>query len=232
MVPADLNCYFSELHKPPPETPEHVRDSYDEAVTTLNTRWNLKLPRYHFRDATAEQNEDPIIRKCTSRIRWACYHSKVNLPSLLDDFEEYAKLLRSSWVFKPQQVAGTLPRLPKTKSQLFKDSLATPFRPTEHQRKDLLDHLLQLLEDEYKLWRDSKLYERENGAKSEPRGRSPSKGVITGPTTPLASPARNIGHPTTPSTNPGNSGEATRKRQSSTAGLTVITTKHNVRTYG
>ena len=146
-----------------PETPKSVRRSFDEVINRLNTRWDLQLPGLHGSVATLAENEGVIPRRIASRIRFLCFRPQLNLEGLIDDFEDKAKQVKSNWVFKPQQEAGTLPRLPNEKSRLFKESLASPVRLTSSQRTELLEYLDKLVDDEYRLSRDSPTYQRSSG---------------------------------------------------------------------
>jgi hypothetical protein len=183
---------------PVPETPEDVRRNFDEVIDRLNSRWDLRLPRLHGRTAQQAENEEGLSRRITSRIRFFCFRPQLKLEGLLDDFEEKAKQVKSNWVFKPRQEAGTLPRLPNEKSKLFEESLAQPLRLTSGQRDELLCYLDKLVDDEYKLSLDSDAYQRslgeapDQGSDRYPttRGRSPARPTMTEIATPATSPVR------------------------------------------
>lgn len=183
-----------------PETPKPVRRNFDKVIDRLNSRWDLQLPRLHGRVAELAENEGAIPRRITSRIRFLCFRPQLNLEALLDDFEEKAKQVKSNWVFKPQQEAGTLPRLPNETSRLFEESLAKPLCLTSGQRKELLCYLDTLVDDEYKLSHDSPVYQRSFGGNlekdSDPspmiRGRSPARPTTTDVSTPATWPARDV----------------------------------------
>jgi hypothetical protein len=185
---------------PEPETPRTVRRNFDHVIDRLNSRWDLQLPRLHGRVAELAENEGAVPRRITSRIRFLCFRPQLNLEGLLDDFEEKAKQVKSNWVFKPWQEAGTLPQLPNEKSRLFEESLAKPLLLTSVQRKELLCYLDKLVDDEYRLSRDSPAYHRSVGegpvkfSDREPptRGRSPARPTPTDVSTPATSPVRNI----------------------------------------
>jgi hypothetical protein len=146
-----------------PETPKAVPWSFDQVINRLNTRWDLQLPGLQGSVATLAENEGAIARRIASRIHFLCFRTQLNLEGLIDDFEDKPKQVKSNWVFKPQQEAGTLPRLPNDKSRLFKESLTSPVRLTSSQRTDLLDYLDKLVDDEYRLSRDSVTYQRSSG---------------------------------------------------------------------
>jgi hypothetical protein len=183
-----------------PETPKAVRRNFDRVIDRLNSRWDLCLPRLHGHVAEAAENEEGIPRRITSRIRFLCFRPQLNLEGLLDDFEDFAKRVKSNWIFKPRQETGTLPQLPNEKSFLFEESLAKPLRLTTSQRKVLLCYLDTLLDDEYQLSRDSAAYQRsfgedsDKGSERQPlgRGRSPTKPATTDFSTPATSPAQDI----------------------------------------
>ena len=185
---------------PIPETPQAIRRNFDRVIDRLNARWDLCLPRLHGYVAEAAENEEVIPRRITSRIRYLCFRPQLNLERLLDDFEDFAKRMKSNWVFKPRQETGTLPRVPNEKSLLFEESLAKPLRLTTGQRKDLLYYLDKLLDDEYQLSRDSPAYQRSSGEdpdksferQSLTRGRSPTRPTITNYSIPTTSPVRDI----------------------------------------
>ena len=185
---------------PVPETPKAVRRNFDQVIDRLNSRWDLRLPRLHGHVAELAENEEAMPRRITSRIRFLCFRPQLNLEGLLDDFEEYAKRIKSNWVFKPRQEAGTLPHLHNDKSKLFEESLAKPLRLTPGQREDFLCYLDKLLDDEYQLSHDSAVYQRSLGGGSENaserdsaiRGRGPVKPAVTDVSTPATSPARDI----------------------------------------
>lgn len=182
------------------ETPKTVRRNFDQVIDRLNSCWDLQLPRLHGRVAEVAENEGAMPRRITSRIRFLCFRPQLNLESLIDDFEEKAKQVKSNWIFKPQQEAGTLPQLPNDKSILFKESLARPLQLTPSQRKELLSYLDKLLDDEYRLSCDSSTYQRSSGdGLDKESGRDPTmRGRNSAPTTtadvaiPAASLARDI----------------------------------------
>ena len=183
---------------PMPETPKPVRRSFDKVIDRLNGRWDLRLPRLHGHVADLAENEEELPRRITSRIRYLCFRPLLDLERLLDDFEEYSKRLKSNWVFKPQQEAGTLPNLPNDKSKLYEESLAKPLRLTSAQRKELLCYIDKLLADEYGLSRDSADYQRSSGGEpgkdsekvSTRRGRNSAEPKTTHVSTPTISPVR------------------------------------------
>ena len=171
-----------------PETPTAIRRNFDQVIDRLNARWNLELPRLHGCIAEVAENERALPRRITSRIRFLCFRPQLNMEALLDDFEEYAKQLKSNWVFKPRQETGTIPNLPNDKSQLYKESFAKPLPLTSIQRRELLTHLDKLLDDEYQLSHDSTTYQRS----FDERGRSTTKLGTNEVRTPTTSPARDM----------------------------------------
>jgi hypothetical protein len=212
-----------------PQTPETVRQRCDSTVDGLNARWDLNLPRLYGRPDELAEKEDDLVLKCVSRIRYLCCRSLSNLEGLIDDFEDHAKSVKSNWVFKPLQEAGTLPSKPKERSQLFKDSLAKPLRLTPGQRKELLQYLLRLLDEEFKLIRDSEVYERYPGrdlskgpnGDSIARIRSPTRHNNNGFTTPTTSPARRTNGPAAVESADSTSAQTNRKRSPSPGVLQV-----------
>ena len=186
------------IQREDPQTPEIVRQRYDSTVDGLNARWDLQLPRLYGRPGELAGKEDELVLKCVSRIRYLCCRSLCNLKGLIDDFEDYAKYMKSGWVLKPLQEAGTLPFKPKGRSKLFKDSLAKPLRLTPEQRNELLEYLMGLLDEEFKLMRESEVYERSAGGSpskapsqdSVARARSPTRPKNNGFITPTTSPVR------------------------------------------
>ena len=181
-----------------PQTPEIVRQRCDDTVDGLNAQWDLQLPRLYGRPGELAGKEDELALRCVSRIRYLCYRSLSSLGGVIDDFEDHAKYMKSGWVVKPSQEAGTLPFKPKGRSELFKDSLAKPLRLTPEQRNELLQYLMVLLDEEFKLIRDSEAYERSAGGgpskgpnqDSIARVRSPTRPRNNGFTTPITSPVR------------------------------------------
>lgn len=203
-----------------PETPKNVRRNFDQVIDRLNSRWDLQLPRLHGRVAEQAENGGAICRRITSRIRYLCFRPQLNLESLLDDFEDFAKQVNSNWVFKPRQEVGTLPQIPNAKSRLFEDSLAEPLRLTSVQRKDLLGHLDKLLDDEYRLSLDSQDYQRslnggpDKASKQDPHARrlsleNPATSDISTPATP---PGRDIVESKMAKTSPAATVQNGRKR--------------------
>jgi hypothetical protein len=185
---------------PASETPKAVRRNFDQVIDRLNSRWDLQLPRLHGHVAELAENEGAVPRRITSRIRFLCFRPQLNLESLLEDFEDKAKQVKSNWVFKPSQEAGTLPQIPNEKSRLFAESLAKPLRLTSVQRTELLSYLDKLVDDEYRLSRDSAAYCRSaaegpnNRSDREPPtpGQSPARPTTTDVSTPTTSPSRDI----------------------------------------
>jgi hypothetical protein len=211
------------IRREDPQTPEIVRQRYDSTVDGLNARWDLHLPRLYGRPDELAGKEDDLALECVGRIRYLCCRSLSNLKGLINDFEDYAKYMKSNWVFKPLQEAGTLPFKPKGKSKLFKDSLAKPLRLTPEQRNELLQYLMGLLDDEFKLIRDSDVYERSAGedASKGPnqdsiaRVRSPTRRKNDGFTTPSTSPVRKTNDPAGVRSADSTSAQRSRKRSPS-----------------
>lgn len=172
---------------PMPETPKTVRQTFDQVVDKLNSCWNLRLPRLHGGVADSAENDGALRRRITSRIRFLCFRPQLNLQGVLDDFEEKAEGFRSNWVFKPLQEAGTLPGVANKESSQAERQAAPPLRLTSGQQEELLCYLDKLLDDEYRLSRDSPVYERSHGKPPDkqncpglrPQGHSPAQ-----PTTP------------------------------------------------
>ena len=212
-----------------PQTPEIVRQRYDNTVDGLNARWDLQLPRLYGRPGDLAGKEDKLVLRCVSRIRYLCCRSLSILKGLIDDFEDYAKYMKSGWVLKPLQEAGTLPSKPKGRSKLFKDSLAKPLRLTPEQRNELLQYLMGLLDDEFKLIRDSEVYERSagGGPSKDPsqdsitRVRSPTRPKNNGFTTPTTSPVRRTNEPAMAGSADSASAERSQKRSPSPGVLQV-----------
>jgi hypothetical protein len=212
-----------------PQTPEIVRQRYDSTVDGLNARWDLQLPRLYGRPGDLAGKEDKLVLRCVSRIRYLCCRSLSILKGLIDDFEDYAKYMKSGWVLKPLQEAGTLPFKPKERSKLFKDSLAKPLRLTPEQRNELLQYLMGLLDEEFKLIRDSEAYERSAGGgpskgpnqDSIARGRSPTRPKNNGFTTPTTSPVRRTNEPSMAGSADSTSAQRSQKRSPSPGVLQV-----------
>ena len=212
-----------------PQTPEIVRQRYDSTVDGLNARWDLQLPRLYGRPGELAGKEDELVLKCVSRIRYLCCRSLSNLKGLIDDFEDYAKYMKSGWVLKPLQEAGTLPFKPKGKSKLFKDSLAKPLRLTPEQRNELLEYLMGLLDEEFKLIRESEVYERSAGGNpskgpsqdSIARARSPTRPKNNGFTTPITSQVRRTNEPAMAGSADSTSAQRNQKRSPSPGVLQV-----------
>src|ERR1700733_1438860 len=212
-----------------PQTPEIVRQRYDNTVDGLNARWDLHLPRLYGRPDELVGKEDDLVLRCVGRIRYLCCRSLSNLKGVIDDFEDYAKYMKSDWVFKPLQEAGTLPFKPKGRSKLFKDSLAKPLRLTPEQRNELLQYLKGLLDDEFKLMRESEVYERSAGGDpskgpnqdSIARVRSPTRPKNNGFTTPNTSPVRRTNGPAMIESADSTSVQRSRKRSPSPGVLQV-----------
>jgi hypothetical protein len=212
-----------------PQTPEIVRQRCDSTVDGLNARWDLQLPRLYGRPDELAGKEDGLALRCVSRIRYLCYRSLSSLGRLIDDFEDHAKYVKSGWVLKPFQEAGTLPSKPKGRSELFKDSLAKPLRLTPEQRNELLQYLMGLLDDEFKLTRDSEVYERSAGGgpskgpnrDSIARVRSPTRPRNNGFTTPITSPVWRTNEPAMAGNANSTSAQRSQKRSPSPGVLQV-----------
>lgn len=142
----------------PPETPRRVRHSFDRIIGRLNAPpWGLELPNLHGTQEIALEHadaEDSLARKCAGRIRYLCYRD-CKLGKVIDDFEEDAPRICSEWKYKPSQEEGTLPKMPVTKSFIS----TRPAIPRKH-RQLLLERLFDLLDEEFKLARQSDVYIR------------------------------------------------------------------------
>lgn len=150
--------------KVPPETPNRVRHSFDKIIVRLNTVWNLNLPSIHGSQENALQQADAeqsLAKKCAGRIRYLCWRD-CQLDKVISDFEEdAARICSPQWVWKPSQEKGTLPKMPVTKSFI---STRPPLVTKDRQK--LLECLFVVLDEEYKLARESDVYRRTsfNGA--------------------------------------------------------------------
>ncbi|KIV86269.1 hypothetical protein PV11_01888 [Exophiala sideris] len=164
-----------------PETPQHVGSRVDWAVNHLNAKWDLGLPRLHGRQARdVGKDQGSCATKCFSRIRYLCF--RVEIESIVSDFDERARQLHSKWKLKPSQEKGTLPVLPVTKSFLERDIQnkrnASPIRLNPRQRADLLELLFGILNEQFELARMSESFSHE---------RSSGTSFNTAPTTPQKS---------------------------------------------
>jgi hypothetical protein len=139
------------------ETPRHVRHSFDKIVGSLNAKWDLGLPSIHGSQEAALKQADAepsLERRCAGRIRYLCFRD-CQLDKIISDFEDDIPRICSDWVWKPAQEEGTLVKLPVNKNFMS----TRPALPREH-RKSLLGRLFELLDEEYKLARDSDVYRR------------------------------------------------------------------------
>lgn len=139
------------------DTPSRVRHSFDRIIERLNVRCNLDLPSLHGTQETALEEADAVhslARRCAGRIRYLCYRD-CQLDQVIKDFEDDVPRICSQWVWKPAQEKGTLPRMPITKSFIS----TKPEIPLKH-RPDLLNRLFELLDEEFKLARESEVYRR------------------------------------------------------------------------
>ncbi len=141
----------------PPDTPQRVRHSFDKVIGRLNTRWNLELPSIHGTQETALAQADAVhslARRCAGQIRYLCFRD-CRLDRVISDFEDDVPRICSEWVWKPSQEEGTLPNMPITQSFIS----TRPALPRKH-RQTLLRRLLDLLDEEFKLARESDAYRR------------------------------------------------------------------------
>jgi hypothetical protein len=169
----------------PPDTPNRVRHSFDKIIERLNVRWKLKLPSLHGTQETALEQADAdhsLAKRCTGRIRYLCFRD-CQLDEVIREFEDRGERLCSEWVWKPSQEEGTLPKLPVTKNFIS----TRPNIPRKH-RKDLLNHLFELLDQEFQLARDSEVYSRTSYNSSHVASTGPEKETET---TPSVSASRN-----------------------------------------
>ena len=160
----------------PADTPKRVRHSFEKIIERLNTRWNLKLPDLHGTQETALENTDAqhsLAKRCTGRIRYLCYRD-CQLEEVINDFEEKGTRLCSEWVWKPSQEVGTIPKMPVTKSFIS----TRPALPRKH-RQDLLNHLFELLDQEFQLARQSEVYSRTSCNSTHAAGAGPGKQTET-----------------------------------------------------
>jgi hypothetical protein len=147
----------SETTTIPPETPPQIRYSFDKIIGWLNTQWDLDIPSIHgTQEAALKQSdaEHSLAKQCAGRIRYLCFR-ECKLDKVLKDFEDDTPRICSDWVWKPSQEKGTLPQMPVTKSFIH----TRPALPRKH-RRPLLERLFVLLDEEFKLARDSEVYER------------------------------------------------------------------------
>jgi hypothetical protein len=139
------------------ETPKRVRHSFDKIVGRLNTQWSLDIPSLHGSQENALDQADAIhslAKRCGGMIRYLCFRD-CRLDKVISDFEDDVRRIRSDWVWKPLQEEGTLPRMPITKSFIS----TRPPLPRKH-RQPLLVRLFELLDEEFKLARQSEVYRR------------------------------------------------------------------------
>lgn len=153
----DIYAQHSFQNMPP--TPEQVKVKVNRAIDSLDTRCGLRLGSY--RNTKSEGLDDPeerLSRTCVQHLTRISYRERIDLRRIVDSLGEYAKSMKTNWVWKPEQEAGTLPGLPETRSARFKDTLSKPFNPGPAQRQKLLEHLHSLLQDECRLLEESDVY--------------------------------------------------------------------------
>jgi hypothetical protein len=149
-----------------PQTPSKVGERVENYLHKLNAEWDLQLPRLHGKSADLAENTAALAKRCASRIRYLCFRLD-SLDQLLEEFSERAFQAKSQWITKPRQERGTLPNFPVTKSGLKREVMRSRnlglTRLDEKQRRQLLEILDVVLEDDYKLARDSDSFSRDSG---------------------------------------------------------------------
>lgn len=182
------------------ETPRKTGEKITRVIDQLNSRWNLQLPRLHGIEARDAKNADDVQRKCSSRIRAACWLNNVNMNSVMEDFEDRATSIYTAWIcmwrifdfdahqklkfhltnatftstVKPSQQSGTLPRLPVTKLSSKDFALSRSRDLTPEQRRQLCEALLNLIDDECKLAHESDAYSRTSAISNPTISANPS----------------------------------------------------------
>lgn len=90
-----------------PITPHKVRSDIDRHIDRLNGTWNLGLPIIRGAAASQMESSKALAKKLSARIRYLSFRAH-SLDSLIDDFEERARLIYSSWKFKPNMQPGVI----------------------------------------------------------------------------------------------------------------------------
>ncbi|KIV93049.1 hypothetical protein PV10_04294 [Exophiala mesophila] len=149
-----------------PVTPPKIGQMVDNAISRLNGRLDLRLPRLHGQDADPSREDESVSRKCSSLIRYLCYKTD-SINGIMDQFDTEILQLFSDWKWKPLQTPGTLPALSITKSAINRDLTqqygSGMVKLSKNDRKRALEYLHRMLLEEYNLTQLSDSYTRTLG---------------------------------------------------------------------
>lgn len=203
-----------------PRTPHKTSVQIDATINDLNAKWSLELPRLHGVEADkAEKGTQNPASRCSLAIRFLCWKS-ANLEGALEEFAEQAKVVLSSWVYKPRQEPGTILSLPQTKSFIRRDVLAKQDgRLIPEQREILLKILTDILSEEQRLISESDCYERTPScSKSRTSSLAPSRSASFIMPAPVSRSASSVTSATitVTETNENRARASPRKRENST----------------
>jgi hypothetical protein len=160
------------------KTPKDASQKITSVIDHLNLCWDLQLPRSHGQDPDGTPNRSAITAKCSSWIKYLVWKKVGTIDVLLGEFEDAAKTLYSSWVFKPKQECGVLPVMSVHKPLVSRD-LDLKRNPglihlTDQQREQLQDCLYHKLQEDIELAALSSDYAVERGLRTTtPSGMAP-----------------------------------------------------------
>ncbi|KAI9731989.1 MAG: hypothetical protein M1834_004440 [Cirrosporium novae-zelandiae] len=137
-----------------PYTPSKSDAGVNAYVQLLNSRWNLDLPFHDpalwspSRKNLSKNGVNVLRNNCLGYIKHLHNEDGHALNRVIEDFEEWAKFIRSEWRWKPNQEEEVLPSISRSNSLLLESSFLKRNRIDELAIPKLLAHLEKLLYDE------------------------------------------------------------------------------------
>lgn len=140
----------------------------DKIISDLNLRYGLDLPKdYGRRYNPSIQRKESLADQCSRHIEFlSLWQDRVHIPTVIQDFEEWAQPVLMKWIPKEKQEQGTL----ISQSILNfnrKNATATAASFTSEQKLHLLEELERRLGEECRLMGDSEVYSRSSSSARE-----------------------------------------------------------------
>lgn len=132
----------------PRTTPQAARESQQNAIDTLNARWNFGIPRPKesgVRDEDVPQSSRLAIG-CFNEVRFLSFRPE-DLEIAIQEFEEHARQELPGWQWKKKQSAGTLPGQALTRKQLQQKEANARKELKPRDRENLLASLITKLKN-------------------------------------------------------------------------------------
>lgn len=147
-----------------PSTPSSRKANAEitKIVYDLTQQWNLQLPIRDESWSPSKSTKEHIDEQILSSIRFLFFKNRLALGSVITQFEQHAKSIRSDWRFKPRGESDVIPSRTHDQSAKRDEILAIEAAMDEKMSADLKKCLLAKIKPVYDRVRGGERYTEGN----------------------------------------------------------------------